>query len=343
MVYILGIESTCDESGICLLEGKEKKVRILANELRSQIKVHSPYGGIVPILAAREHKKNLPLLLENIKNFFDLKIIDYLAFSIGPGLLPALVEGKNFVQKLAKDLNKKIIPVNHLEAHFFSTFIKNKIGVWQKIKNIEFPSLVLVVSGGHTNLYFFKNPFEKKKLGSTLDDAAGESLDKSARALGLGYPGGPLIEKLAQKGQSIYYLPKPLLERGYNFSFSGLKTAFIDLIKELKETKGELSEEDKRNLAASFQKTLFETLIYKLKKAVNEFKPKSLIVTGGVIANKTLRKMIKFVFPKYKIYFPDISLSTDNGVNIAISAYFLLEKKEKILDYNKIEVFAREK
>lgn len=248
MVYILGIESTCDESGIALIKAQENKIKILANELRSQIKVHSPYGGVVPILAAREHKKNLPILLERVEKIFDLKKIDYLSFSVGPGLLPALVSGKEFVTSLSKKLNKNIIPVDHLFAHFASVVIKNRLNVWQNIKEINFPALVLVVSGGHTNLYLFKDWANYKKIGQTIDDAAGETLDKGARALDLGYPGGPIIEKRAKLAKNFYALPKPLLEKGFNFSFSGLKTAFIETINNIKQIKGGLEETDINNL-----------------------------------------------------------------------------------------------
>ena len=337
-MFILGIETTCDETGIALIEAKENKVRILKNEIARQYKVHQKYGGVVPILAAREHKKNLPLLLKNIEKDFDLKKIDFLAFSVGPGLLPSLVSGKEFVQDLAKKLNKKIIPVDHLMAHFYSVFIKNKIG-WQEIKEADFPLLVLIVSGGHTNLYLFKNLKEKRLLGKTLDDAAGEVLDKCARYLGLSYPGGPEIEKLSQKAKNYFPLPKPMLQRGYHFSFSGLKTAFIELVDEIKKYKK--IDEEIPNLCFSLQKTIFEILIYKLKRAMEDFDTKGIALGGGVVANQTLRNMVKKHFPKEKIYFPEKKFSTDNGLNIAIGGYFLIKNNVQPLNYNKIEVYPR--
>ena len=337
-MFILGIETTCDETGIALIEAKENKVRILKNEIARQYKVHQKYGGVVPILAAREHKKNLPLLLKNIEKDFDLRKIDFLSFSVGPGLLPALVSGKEFVQDLAKKLNKKIIPVDHLLAHFYSVFIKDKKG-WQEIKEINFPLLVLIVSGGHTNLYIFKSFIEKRKLGETLDDAAGEVLDKCARYLGLPYPGGPEIEKLSQKAKNYFHLPKPMLQRGYHFSFSGLKTAFIELVDEIKKYKK--IDEEIPNLCFSLQKTIFEILIYKLKKAKENFEIKGIVISGGVSANKTLRKMIEKNFPQEKIYFPERKLATDNGLNIAISGCFLYKNDFSTLDYKDIEVYPR--
>ena len=337
-MFILGIETTCDETGIALIEAKENKVRILKNELRSQYKVHREYGGVVPILAAREHKKNLPLLLKNIEKDFYLRKIDFLAFSVGPGLLPALVSGKEFVQDLAKKLNKKIIPVDHLMAHFYSVFIKDKSD-WQEITEINFPLLVLIVSGGHTNLYIFKNFIEKRKLGETLDDAAGEVLDKCARYMGLPYPGGPEIEKLSKKAKSYFPLPKPMLQKGYHFSFSGLKTAFIELVDEIKKYKK--IDEEIPDLCFSLEKTIFEILIYKLKKAKENFEVKGIAISGGVSANQTLIKMVEKNFPKEKIYFPERKFSTDNGLNIAFGGYILYKNGVTPLGYQEIDVYPR--
>jgi N6-L-threonylcarbamoyladenine synthase len=337
-MFILGIETTCDETGIALIESKENNIRIIKNELRTQYIKHRKYGGVVPILAAREHKKNLPILLKNIERDFDLRKIDFVSFSVGPGLLPALVSGKEFVQNLTKKLNKKIIPVDHLMAHFYSVFIKNKKN-WQAIQKPNFPLLVLIVSGGHTNLYLFKNFKDKKKLGETLDDAAGEVLDKCARYIGLPYPGGPEIEKLSKKAKTYFPLPKPILERNYNFSFSGLKTAFIELVDEIKQYKK--IEEEIPNLCFSLQKTIFEILIYKLKKAKENFKAQEIAISGGVSANQTLRKMIKKYFPKEKIYFPEKELSTDNGLNIAIGGYFLYKNGINPIDYHQLDVYPR--
>jgi len=338
-MIILGIETTCDETGVSLIEAENDRVRILKNELASQYKIHNKFGGVVPILASREHKKNLPLLLKKIEKDFNLERIDYLAFSVGPGLLPSLIAGKEFVTWLAKKLNKKIIPVDHLSAHWYSVLIKNKIG-WQKIKEIDFPALVLIVSGGHTNLYLFESWKKSKKLGQTLDDAAGESLDKAARALKLGYPGGPIIEKMSKLAKHSYILPKPILSKGYNFSFSGLKTAFLELINEIKKYK-RINEQTVADLSFSFQKTVFEILIYKLKKASFEFKPKTIIVSGGVSANETLKKMVKKVLSDFQIYFPERTLATDNGVNISLAGYLLFKNSHQPVEPKNLEVYQR--
>jgi N6-L-threonylcarbamoyladenine synthase len=338
-MFILGIETTCDETGIALIETEDQRIKIIKNELASQIKVHRKYGGVVPILAAREQKKNLPFLLKNINKNFDLKKVDNIAFSVGPGLLPALVSGKEFVQNLSKKLNKKIIPVDHLMAHFYSSLIDEKYN-WQEIKKINFPALVLVVSGGHTNLYLFKSFKEKKRLGQTLDDAAGEVLDKCARYLGLPYPGGPEIEKRAKKAKGYFSLPKPILSQGYNFSFSGLKTAFIELVDEIKKYQ-KFDDNAINDLCFSLQKTIFEILIFKLKKAKENFKVNDIVVTGGVAANQTLRDMVTKFFPNTNLLFPERKLSTDNGLNIALAGYLLFKNGTQPLEPEKIEVYPR--
>ncbi|MGC8981930.1 MAG: tRNA (adenosine(37)-N6)-threonylcarbamoyltransferase complex transferase subunit TsaD [Minisyncoccia bacterium] len=338
MLKILGIETTCDETGIAILEFDKDYFKILADELRSQFNIHKKYGGIVPILAAREHKKNLPILYENIfkKTKIKPKDIDYIAFSIGPGLPPALVEGKEFVIKISKDLNKKIIPVNHLIAHFYSVLIpKNKKGVKQKIKKVDFPSLGLLISGGHTILAYIENFKKIKKLGETLDDAIGESLDKAGRLLGLEYPGGPKIEKLAKEGKPIFNLPRPMSGYGnYNFSFSGLKTALLELVTEIKKY-NKFNEETKKDLAASYQKAAFESLLIKTKKAYDRFKVKNIILAGGVSANQTLIKIFKKVFGSKKIIYPEKSLATDNGIKIAFTGYFFIDKA---IDYKDLDI-----
>lgn len=334
---ILGIETTCDETGISLIEFKDSKFKILSHKLRSQTKIHSKYGGIVPILAAREHKKNLPILLDALiqeRNLNFKKEVDFIAFSYGPGLPPALVEGKKFVINLAKRYSKKIIPVNHLTAHFYSVLIpKNKINIWLKIKNVPLPAIGLLISGGHTILVLMEDFKKIKKLGETLDDAIGESFDKGARILGLEYPGGPKLEKLAKNGKPLFNLPKPLInQKNFNFSFAGLKTAFWELVEEIRKY-GKL-EELKKDLAFSYQKTAFETVIIKTKKAVESYKPKSIIVTGGVAANQTLRKMFIKIFGS-RVYFPSKILATDNGINIAFAAYFLFDKA---MNYQDIDI-----
>ncbi|GIW66136.1 MAG: tRNA N6-adenosine threonylcarbamoyltransferase [Candidatus Parcubacteria bacterium] len=331
-MIILGIETTCDETGLALIEFNNSKFRILNHQLRSQYKIHSRYGGVVPILAAREHKKNLPILYSKlIKDInFDERKINLISFANGPGLPPSLIAGKEFVIYLANKLKLKIIPVNHLIAHLYSVLIdKNKFNVWQEIKQIEFPALGLLISGGHTVLVYLESLNNIKKIGETIDDAVGESLDKSARILGLEYPGGPKLEKLARKGRPIFNLPYPLMvTKNFNFSFSGLKTAFWELVEEIKKF-GKLDYSTKADLAASYQKTAFEVLLIKTKLAVERYKPKSLIITGGVASNIFLRKMFIKYFGKNKIILPPKSLATDNGIKIAFCGYFFKNKAVK--------------
>jgi N6-L-threonylcarbamoyladenine synthase len=338
-MIILGIETTCDETGLALIEFKNSKFKILNHKLRSQFKIHSPYGGIVPILAAREHKKNLPILYKNLiqEINFDEKNIDFISFANGPGLPPALVAGKEFVVDLANKLDKKVIPVNHLLAHFYSVLIpQNRLNIFQEIKKINFPALGLLISGGHTILVYFESLTKFKKIGETIDDAVGESLDKSARILGLEYPGGPKLEKLARKGKAIFNLPYPMLmTNNFNFSFSGLKTAFWELVEEVKKYK-KLDDNTKADLAASYQKIAFEVLLIKTKKAYEKFKPRSIIISGGVASNQFLRSIFKKYFGKDKLIFPPKQLATDNGIKIAFTGYFFTQQA---ISSDKLEIF----
>lgn len=337
---ILGIETTCDESGLAILEvdSVKERFRILANEVASQYRVHQPFGGVVPILAAREHEKNLPILWRKIKPLAEK--LDYIAFAHGPGLAPALLRGKNFTLKLAKRLKVKVITVNHLAGHFYSFLLKNKLNLWQKKKEIPFPCLGLIISGGHTILYLFSDYYHKKKLGETLDDAVGEAFDKVARMLGLPYPGGPKIEKLAKKGKPLFILPKPVLDRNYTFSFAGLKTATLEVVQELQAYQ-KLDQTAVQNLATSFQKTVFEILTQKLAKTMEKFQTKAIIVGGGVSANRTFKKWLENYFGKEKVYFPEKNLATDNGLNIALAGYFKITAGGKPTPLTKLDIHPR--
>lgn len=358
-MIILGIETTCDETGLAVVEianpkanvssasGSAVTMRIVAHQLRSQFGVHQKYGGVVPILAAREHTKNLPLLYKELRKAFEVKKVDYLAFAYGPGLPPALVAGKEFTIKLSQELNKQIIPVNHLLAHLYSVLIpRNRFGVWQKLREIKFPALGLIISGGHTELLLMKSFTDFQKLGETLDDAIGESLDKAGRLLELPYPGGPNVEKLAKQGRALFALPKPMsFQKHYNFSFSGLKTAFWELVQEIKAL-NKFDEKTKADLAASYQKAAFEALLGKVKLAQEKFRPKTIIVTGGVSANMTLRAWLERLFGgstglvtgKSKLVFPQKSLATDNGIKIALAGYFLLQGGGELKDFSNIDI-----
>lgn len=286
---ILGIETSCDETALAILEFKNSKIKILQSLIASQIKIHAPFGGVVPHLAAREHDKNLPILFKKIKYKFDK-----ITVTTGPGLSPCLWRGINF----AKTLGKPIIPVNHLAGHIYAN--------WP----FDFPALALIVSGGHTQLVFLKKHQDYLILGQTRDDAAGEAFDKIAKLLDLGYPGGPIIEKMAQSGNPKKYdLPRPMLNSGdYDFSFSGLKTAVLYLTKKQKI--------NKPDLCASFQQAVIDVLKRKLETAILEYKPKSILLGGGVVCNQALRDQVPHT------HAPEKKNCVDNAVMIAIAGYF---------------------
>ncbi|OGM90674.1 tRNA (adenosine(37)-N6)-threonylcarbamoyltransferase complex transferase subunit TsaD [Candidatus Wolfebacteria bacterium RIFCSPLOWO2_01_FULL_38_11] len=342
---IISIETSCDETAIALVEAKGNpfsknrsaswRIKILKNLVASQIKIHRLYGGVVPNLAKREHLKNLPILLKKIKpkvhpSTGGLKP-DIIAVTVGPGLEPALWTGINFAKELYKETKKlrnkkiKIIGVSHMEGHLYS-FLLSK-------EKIKFPAIVLLISGGHTILLLMKNLIHYKKLGETRDDAVGEAFDKVARLLNLPYPGGPEIERLAKKGnKKAVDFPRPMLnQKNYDFSFSGLKTAVLYYFRDLNlkpKTKNL-----KPNVAASFQQAAFDVLIKKTLRAAEEFKAKSIFVSGGVAANKTLKKEFQKAINNLK---PDLYITkypTDNAAMIASAAYinYLRGKNRRLI------------
>lgn len=367
---ILSIETSCDDTGISILEAKgsteNASFNVLADSLISQ-DIHSAYGGVFPMMAKREHIKNLPILLDKVLRYagfslerslaqvdapsrenFQQKIIraeseaksriDAIAVTYGPGLEPCLWTGIVFAQELSKKWNVPVIPTNHMEGHIFSVFGKNK-GEF-KFPKIVFPVLTLLVSGGHTELVLVKDFGKYKILGKTLDDAAGEAYDKVARMLGLPYPGGPALSRLASQARKLkikdyeleIILPRPMLySKNLNFSFSGLKTAVLYLIKKIQKTK-ELDEETKSQIALEFENAVVETLVHKTKKAMEEYKVSTLIVAGGVAANKHLRnemkKLTKLMDNDTKLFFPTPELSRDNALMIGIAGYLQFLKKK---------------
>ena len=337
---ILAIETSCDETAIALIEASGGlnpsagglKFKILKNLVASQIKIHQPFGGVVPNLAKREHLKNLPVLFKKVQDS-KLKVqdIDLIAVTVGPGLEPCLWTGINFAKEIHKKMKAKLIGSSHLEGHLYSSSINPKT-------KIQFPAIALIVSGGHTSLILMKDLTHLKKLGETRDDAVGESFDKVARLLKLSYPGGPEIEKIAKKGDpDAINFPRPMLnQKNYDFSFSGLKTSVLYY---LRDNKASVS-----NVAASFQEAAFDVLIKKTLKAVREFSAKTIIVTGGVAANKTLGKMFKKAVKENKmktsLIIPEIKFCTDNAVMIAVSAYinYLRKKKYKLIANSNINI-----
>lgn len=345
-VNILAIETSCDETAIALVKAwgglKHPRFRILKNLVASQIKIHAPFGGVVPNLAKREHLKNLPVLLEKIQDSRSkIKDFDIVAVTVGPGLEPALWTGINFAQAIYQEVSAKsggqrakLIGVSHLDGHLYSILLEDQS---YKLKADEiFPAIALIVSGGHTTLVKMDSVSKYKKIGETVDDAAGEAFDKVARLLGLPYPGGPAIEKLAKEGNpDAINFPRPMLnQKNYNFSFSGLKTSVLYYLRDL-ELRIEIKDHDKikADVAASFQKAVFDVLIKKTLRAAGEFKAKSIMISGGVASNKTLRKEFKKNLRGADYQLHVTRFPTDNAAMIAAAAYInhLRNKKYKLI------------
>lgn len=335
---ILAVETSCDDTCISAIEISNSKsqipnFKILSNIVSSQVKLHAKYGGVYPMLAKREHIKNLPVVLRKATKNIDTSKIDLIGVTAGPGLEPCLWQGINFAKDLAKKLKKPLIPVNHIEAHILANF-----AVGLAYRKDLFPAVCLVVSGGHTGLILMKGIGKYQLIGETRDDAAGECFDKAARILGLGYPGGPAIAKeaAAHRGPSSVSLPRPMMyQKNYDFSFSGLKTAVLYEVKKLKTINYKL----KTAFCAEIQQAIIDVLIHKTIKAAKDFRVKSIILGGGVAANTELREQFKYQLKtkNYQLNFlvPPKNLCTDNAAMIAATAYF--HRKESINDFQEIK------
>ncbi|MBX4195370.1 tRNA (adenosine(37)-N6)-threonylcarbamoyltransferase complex transferase subunit TsaD [Candidatus Parcubacteria bacterium] len=322
---ILAIETSCDETAVAVLECSGTlpvpEFKVLGNSLMSQIHIHKEYGGVYPMLAKREHIKNLPILLPKTMQEADNSDVDYIAVTSGPGLEPALWTGIEFAKELGKKWGKRVIPVNHMEGHLFSY-------MFEQSKPIEFPAIALLVSGGHTELVHVEDFDKYKIIGRTRDDAVGEAFDKTARLLGLPYPGGPKISELAEisrnrGGVPAFHFPRPMIKSGdLNFSYSGLKTSVLYTTRKL----GELDLKTKESLAEAFEDAAIEPLVEKTRAAANLHGAKTLIVGGGVAANKLLRKNLQALADELSLDFrlPIQSLTTDNAIMIGIAAYVRL-------------------
>ncbi|MCL4405086.1 tRNA (adenosine(37)-N6)-threonylcarbamoyltransferase complex transferase subunit TsaD [Patescibacteria group bacterium] len=338
---ILSIETSCDETSLAVVEAKGGRTpfdlpqfRIEKSLVASQINIHRPFGGVVPNLAKREHLKNLPILYNQIfgtgnkeKTLWDK--IDLIAVTVGPGLEPALWSGIEFAKELAKRNNKPLAGANHLEGHLYSFLLKRAAG--NKLKASEsFPAIALIVSGGHTILLQMDNLYRWRKIGETRDDAVGEAYDKVARLLGLEYPGGPEIEKLARLGNpKVIDFPRPMIyHRNYDFSFSGLKTSvryYLATHPGIEKKPGA-----KADIAASFQAAAFDVLSHKTGRAIYASGAKSLLVSGGVSINKALRRRFQKDFGReVKVYFPHRELCNDNAAMIAAASYIRFVQGKK--------------
>jgi N6-L-threonylcarbamoyladenine synthase len=338
---ILGIETSCDDTSVAVVEDGHK---LLSLSIATSADLHAAYGGIVPEVAARNHIEVIiptieKALLEAECNWSD---IDAIAVTYGAGLGGSLLIGVTTARTLAICYDKPLIPVNHVEAHLYANFINESsvASVTPRKLKPEFPMLGVIISGGHTQLVYFEDHFKYQLLGQTQDDAIGEAFDKVAKILGLPYPGGPALSKIAQQGDhTSYKLPKPRMS-GYDFSYSGLKTAVLRLAQnEIGESydfpsimlSERLSEAQKANIAASFQHIAVELVVDRVKQAISEFAPRSIVIGGGVSANSELRKQLSLVYTK-DLEFPDLKLCTDNGAMVATLGYYQIKYAQTLAD-----------
>jgi len=330
-MLILGIETSCDETSAAIVKNGRF---VLSNVVSSQVSLHKKYGGVVPEIAARAHIENI---IPVIRACFDQakkkwQDIDAIAVTYGPGLITSLLIGVETAKTLAYVKDKSLLAINHLEGHIYANWLKPTRNFQFPISNFQYPILCLVVSGGHTMLVLMKNHGEYETIGQTRDDAAGEAFDKVAKLLKIGYPGGPVIEKWAKEGNAeIFDLPRPMINsKNFDFSFSGLKTAVIEQVKSAK-----LKMQSKKGVAdlcASFQQAAVDVLVFKTIKTAKKYRVKTVMLAGGVAANKLLRKTLQDrlekELPNILYLTPDISFCTDNAAMIASAGYFHAKSKD---------------
>ena len=320
-MIILAVESSCDESSVAIVkDGKE----VLSHIVLSQIDIHQVFGGVVPEIASRNHVVHMTRIFEEALHQAKLqpKDLDLVAVTKGPGLIGSLLVGINAATAFAYAHDLPLMGVNHLHGHIYAAGITHEI---------KLPALALLISGGHTELIYMKEHMSFELLGTTQDDAVGEAYDKVARTLGLSYPGGPLVDKLAQEGIDSYHLPRPYLDRKeYHFSFSGLKSAVINLVHNA-EQRGEKI--DIPNMCASFQASVLDVIIEKTKLASENYDVKQIIVAGGVAANKGLRQRIFKEIPNKEIIIPEMVYCTDNAAMIGAAAYYQYQKYGALPNY----------
>ncbi|HPI67352.1 MAG TPA: tRNA (adenosine(37)-N6)-threonylcarbamoyltransferase complex transferase subunit TsaD [bacterium] len=358
---ILALETSCDETAAAVLAIKNSRFNLLSNVVSSQVKIHAKFGGIVPEVAARKQMEMvIPVLEQALKQansnhqetiFHQLKSIDYFAVTQGPGLITSLTVGVETAKTLAFSFNKPLIFVNHLAGHAYSSLLSTNQEQTANDQTIKFPALALVVSGGHTMLVLMKKNYQFEIIGQTLDDAAGEAFDKVAQILNLGYPGGPIVSRLAACGdRKKYNLPRPMLQQdNFNFSFSGLKTAVLYLLPKLKKNNKNISSTIINDLCASFDQAVVDVLVNKTLRALKKYQAQTFLLGGGVAANPLLRatliKKISQQFSKTKILIPELKFTGDNAAMIALAAYFKVKKSgsrikfgmTKKIDYKKIK------
>ncbi len=314
-IYILGIESSCDETSVSIVKNGCDEI---ATVVLSQMDTHSNFGGVVPEIASRMHVENITIVIEECLNKAKMSMndIDAIAVTYGPGLIGCLLVGVNAAITLSYIYNKPLIPVHHIAGHIYANNLVSKM---------EFPLIALVVSGGHTDLIYMEDDYKFKKIGGTLDDAVGECYDKVARVINVPYPGGPLVDKLSYKGKDTYPLPLPLDDNSYNFSFSGIKSAVINLVHNEIQRGNEIRKED---IACSFQSRVVEILTKKTMRALKEYNVKNLIIAGGVSANSGIRNNFIEICKEegINLTIPNIKYCTDNAAMIASAGYFAYKK-----------------
>jgi len=309
--YILAIESSCDETSLSIIKNGSEEISTV---VLSQMDTHANYGGVVPEIASRMHIENITLVLEECLSKANMTMddVDAIAITYGPGLIGSLLIGLMAAKTLAYIYNKPLVPVHHIAGHIYANNL---------VKPMEFPLMALVVSGGHTELVYMKENYSFEVIGSTLDDAVGEAYDKVARVIGVRYPGGPNVDKLAHLGSDTYNLPTPLDDESFNFSFSGLKSAVINLYHNECQRGNVINKE---NLACSFQNRVVDILTKKTMRALTKYNVKNLIVAGGVSANMGLREKLTFLCKKegINLIIPEIKYCTDNAAMIGAAGYF---------------------
>ncbi|MBN2604803.1 MAG: tRNA (adenosine(37)-N6)-threonylcarbamoyltransferase complex transferase subunit TsaD [Bacilli bacterium] len=318
-MIVLSVESSCDETSVSLIrDGKE----VLSNVVLSQIDIHKEYGGVVPEIASREHIKGVTMVFEEaLRNAkIDKKDIDLVAVTKGPGLIGSLLIGVNAAKAFAYANDIQIVGVHHIAGHIYANALT---------KDLVFPLICLVVSGGHTELILMKEHYNFIKLGETMDDAVGEAYDKVARTIGLGYPGGPLVDKLAATGKPSYHMPDISMGDTFDFSFSGIKSHVINLVHNINQRNEVLNVPD---LCTSFQEAVTEVLVSKSIRAINEFDAKMFMIAGGVAANKGLRKKIAERITNVEVVVPEFKYCTDNAAMIGIAGYYQFQKDQKVDD-----------
>lgn len=335
---ILGIETSCDDTCAALVKVLRGKCEIVSNASATQINLHKKYGGVVPELAARTHIESI---IHVIKKATGNKKIDAIAITSGPGLITSLHVGVETAKALSFAWNIPIIKVNHIEGHIYSVLLKEK-NIKSNRQKIKFPAIALIVSGGHTELILIEGYGNYKLIGRTRDDASGEAFDKSAKMLGLPYPGGPQISKLGEKGNpSAFDIPRPMITSdNCDFSFSGMKNAIRLLVEEIKTSNKRISKKTMQDLCASIEQAIVDVLVEKSQKAIKKYKTKTFILGGGVSANKKLRLAFEKSIPKkIQFLYPDTKFCMDNAPMIAIAGYFKF-KKTGFTKYNKLKADA---